>query len=87
MFSFVVDAGFLDKARELLMPLSNQAMLPEVAVFTMVIMAYAGAGKTKDAHKVYRHMLGTAVTPTSYTYTALSPLVMGLSPAPILTQF
>ncbi|PRQ21158.1 putative pentatricopeptide [Rosa chinensis] len=37
----------------------------------MVIMAYAGNGKTKDAHKVYQQMIASSVTPTTYTYTVL----------------
>ncbi|XP_040367488.1 glucose-6-phosphate isomerase 1, chloroplastic [Rosa chinensis] len=45
------DSHFLDEARELFKPFSDQAILFELAVFTMVTMAYSGAGKTKDAHK------------------------------------
>ncbi|KAL6184595.1 hypothetical protein ACLB2K_045996 [Fragaria x ananassa] len=71
MFSAVVDCGSLDEARELFKPLPGQVTLPEVAVFTMVIVAYTCARKTMDAHKVYQQMIASGVTPTAYTYTAL----------------
>ncbi|KAM5575362.1 protein Rf1, mitochondrial-like [Rosa sericea] len=71
MFSSLADCGFRDEARELFKPHSEQTTLPEVAVFTMVIMAYAANGKTKDAHKVYQQMIASGVTPTAYTYTLI----------------
>lgn len=69
LFSSVADAGFLDEAKELFKPLSRPATLPDVAVFTIVIVAYANAGNGKAALNVIHHMIAAGVTPTSYTYT------------------
>ncbi|PRQ21156.1 putative pentatricopeptide [Rosa chinensis] len=51
--------------------LSDQGILPDVAVLTIVIGEYAFAGEIKAALKVYQRMLATGVSPTSHTYTLL----------------
>ncbi|XP_061988390.1 putative pentatricopeptide repeat-containing protein At1g12700, mitochondrial [Rosa rugosa] len=71
MFNSMANHGMVHEARELFKPVTEPATLPEVAVFTFVILVYAHAGKTKAALKVYHHMLSTGVTPTAYTYTVL----------------
>ncbi|XP_024169455.1 pentatricopeptide repeat-containing protein At5g65560 [Rosa chinensis] len=70
-FGILVNFGIPEEAKELFKPRSQLAVLPDAAIFTIVILAYANAGKTKAAHKVYQQMIATGVAPTSCTYTIL----------------
>ncbi|KAM5575365.1 hypothetical protein ABKV19_014369 [Rosa sericea] len=71
MYNLLANFGQANEAKELFRPLSVPAVLPDVAVLTMVILVYAHASKTKAALKAYQHMIATGVTPTSATYNAL----------------
>nr|XP_011464672.1 PREDICTED: pentatricopeptide repeat-containing protein At1g09900-like [Fragaria vesca subsp. vesca] len=71
MFSATADLGFLDEAKELFKPHPGQNILPELAVYTLVMFAYAGTGNIKDSHKVYQQMIASGVTPAAYTYTII----------------
>ncbi|PRQ21167.1 hypothetical protein RchiOBHm_Chr7g0236221 [Rosa chinensis] len=53
VFSILADSGMPDEAKELFKPRSELAVLPDVAIFTIVIRAYANAGKINAAHQVY----------------------------------
>ncbi|XP_062028416.1 putative pentatricopeptide repeat-containing protein At1g12700, mitochondrial [Rosa rugosa] len=71
MFGAMENLGLGDEARELFKPLSDRAVLRDVAVHTVVIRAYAVAGKTKAVLKAYQHMIATGIAPSSLTYTIL----------------
>ncbi|XP_004301381.1 PREDICTED: putative pentatricopeptide repeat-containing protein At1g31840-like [Fragaria vesca subsp. vesca] len=71
MFDSMVRNDMVDQGRELFRPVTMLGTLLDVAVYTIVILVYAHAGKIRDALKVYHHMLSTAITPTAYTYTVL----------------
>ncbi|XP_024172268.1 pentatricopeptide repeat-containing protein At1g06710, mitochondrial [Rosa chinensis] len=71
LFNILANNTLAEEAKELFKPCSDSAVLPDVAVFTIVIRAYAYAGKTKAALKVYQQMIATGVDPTSCTYTIL----------------
>ncbi|KAM5575371.1 pentatricopeptide repeat-containing protein [Rosa sericea] len=68
VFDSMANSGMPDEAKELFKPRSELAVLPDVAVFTIVIRCYAYAGKTKAALMVYHHMLASGVAPASVTY-------------------
>ncbi|XP_024172276.1 uncharacterized protein LOC112178350 [Rosa chinensis] len=67
MFSSLVDCGFCDEARELFKPHSEQTTLPEVAVFTMVIMARPRM-LTRYAKKYFLEMLDRGLKPQYQPY-------------------
>ncbi|XP_061988005.1 pentatricopeptide repeat-containing protein At1g06710, mitochondrial-like [Rosa rugosa] len=71
LFNILANNTLAEEAKELFKPCSDSAVLPDVAVFTIVIRAYACAGKTNAALKVYQQMIATGVAPTSCTYTIL----------------
>ncbi|XP_024175436.1 pentatricopeptide repeat-containing protein At2g01740-like [Rosa chinensis] len=71
VFDSMANSGMPDEAKELFKPRSELAVLPDVAVFTIVIRCYAYAGRTKAALKVYHSMLASAVAPASVTYSIL----------------
>ncbi|KAM5575339.1 putative pentatricopeptide repeat-containing protein [Rosa sericea] len=71
MFGAMENLSLGDEARELFKPLSDRAILRDVAVYTVVIRAYAVAGKTKAVLKAYQHMIATGIAPSSLTYTIL----------------
>ncbi|KAL6184589.1 hypothetical protein ACLB2K_045990 [Fragaria x ananassa] len=60
-----------DETKELFKPQPESGILTDVAVFTIVIWAYTYVDKTEAALKVYRQMIATGVSPTSYTYIIL----------------
>ncbi|PRQ21178.1 putative pentatricopeptide [Rosa chinensis] len=59
LFNILANNTLAEEAKELFKPCSDSAVLPDVAVFTIVIRAYAYAGKTKAALKVYQQMIAT----------------------------
>lgn len=85
LFEALVNIGLNEEANDLFKPLLETAILPDEAVFTIVIHIY-GASKTKgDALKAYEHMLAYGITPSSCTYNiliatlALDPNFLGLA--------
>ncbi|XP_048440336.1 pentatricopeptide repeat-containing protein At5g65560-like [Pyrus x bretschneideri] len=50
---------------------NKRGIIPDVAIHTVVIEAYANAGKAKGALKAYKHMLANGVDPNLYTYSIL----------------
>ncbi|KAK9930263.1 hypothetical protein M0R45_027306 [Rubus argutus] len=71
VFNFMSNSGIGEEAKELFKPRRESAVLPDVAIFTIVIRAYVCAGKSKAAHKVYQRMIAAGVAPTSCTYSLL----------------
>ncbi|PRQ21152.1 putative pentatricopeptide [Rosa chinensis] len=71
LFNTMADTGIIDRAREMFKPVSDLGILSPVAVFTFVIMLYAGERKAKSALKVFQHMIATGVNPACYTYVQL----------------
>ncbi|KAL6182451.1 hypothetical protein ACLB2K_043871 [Fragaria x ananassa] len=60
--------GLTEEAKELFKPLLKTAILPDEAVFTIVILLSKSTG---DGLKVYEHMLAYGITPSSCTYSVL----------------
>ena len=50
-------------------------MLPDVAIFTVVIWACAMAHKPEATLQVYHRMIAAGIAPTSLTYTILIPTI------------
>ncbi|PRQ56940.1 putative pentatricopeptide [Rosa chinensis] len=74
VFDCMVNGKLVEEARELFKPRSmsaSTAVLPDVAIYTLIIWACISAGKIMAAHKVYRHMIANGVPPTSCTYITL----------------
>ncbi|PRQ21151.1 putative pentatricopeptide [Rosa chinensis] len=71
LFNSMADTGIIDRAREMFKPVSDLGILSPVAVFTIVIMTYAGNHKAKSALKVYQQMIATGINPACYTYVQL----------------
>ncbi|PRQ21140.1 putative pentatricopeptide [Rosa chinensis] len=71
LFNSMADTGIIDRAREMFKPVSDLGILSPVAVFTIVILMYAGSRKANSALKVYQHMIATDVNPACYTYVQL----------------
>ncbi|XP_024168973.1 pentatricopeptide repeat-containing protein At5g61990, mitochondrial-like [Rosa chinensis] len=68
LFNALVRKGLNEEAKELFKPLLDTAILPDEAVFIIVILF----SRTKsDALKVYEHMLAYGITPSSCTYNLL----------------
>ncbi|XP_062028404.1 pentatricopeptide repeat-containing protein At4g38150-like [Rosa rugosa] len=72
VFNSMANDKFIEVARELFKPRSEStAVLPDVAIYTVVIWACISAGKIMAAHRVYHHMIANGVAPTSCTYIIL----------------
>ncbi|CAN6547988.1 unnamed protein product [Malus baccata var. baccata] len=50
---------------------NKRGIIPDVAIHTVVIEAYANAGKANGALKAYKHMLANGVDPNLYIYSVL----------------
>ncbi|CAN6677149.1 unnamed protein product [Malus baccata var. baccata] len=51
---------------------NKRGIIPDVAIHTVVIVAYANAGKANGALKAYKHMLANGVDPNLYIYSVLN---------------
>ncbi|PRQ19548.1 putative pentatricopeptide [Rosa chinensis] len=71
LYTWLENAGKSEEAKQLFKPRSELAVLPDVAIFTIVIQFYTRAEKTKGALKVYHHMLASGVAPAWFTYHSL----------------
>ncbi|XP_062028414.1 pentatricopeptide repeat-containing protein At4g38150-like [Rosa rugosa] len=60
-----------EEAKELFKPRSEWAVLPDAAIYTVVIWACICSSKIKAAHNVYLYMIANGVVPTSCTYIIL----------------
>ncbi|PRQ38975.1 putative pentatricopeptide [Rosa chinensis] len=79
MFDSMKDEGLADEANKIFKPfLQIESRVPAVAVFTYMIDGLLNTGQTNMALNVYRYMLATGVTPSSYTYNLL---IVGLTVA------
>ncbi|KAL6130524.1 hypothetical protein ACLB2K_068903 [Fragaria x ananassa] len=67
-YEALVSRGINEEANELFKPLLETALLPDEAVFLIVILL---SETTSDALKVYEHMLAYGITPSSCTYSVL----------------
>ncbi|XP_062028469.1 pentatricopeptide repeat-containing protein At4g38150-like [Rosa rugosa] len=59
------------EAKELFKPRSESAVLPDVAIYTVVIWACICFSNIKAAHNVYQCMIDNGVAPNSCTYIIL----------------
>ncbi|PRQ17268.1 putative pentatricopeptide [Rosa chinensis] len=71
LFNALVRTGLNEEARELFKPLLETAILPDEAIFTIVIHIYGAGNIMGHALKAYRHMLSYGITPSSCTYNLL----------------
>lgn len=80
MFDYLRQEGLADEANQIFRPLlqKKRANVPAVAVFTYMIDALLTSGDTNMALNVYRYILATGVTPSSFT---CNVLILGLSVA------
>ncbi|TQD70711.1 hypothetical protein C1H46_043755 [Malus baccata] len=62
--------GQVDQANEFYKQ-NKRGIIPDVAIHTVVIEAYANAGKANSALKAYKHMLANGVDPNLYIYSVL----------------
>lgn len=76
MFDGLSKDGLTHEALALFEIIKDGGEMPEVVAHTAVLEAYSGAGKPREALRVFRRMLGSGVAPNAYTY---SVLVKGLA--------
>nr|XP_028952410.1 putative pentatricopeptide repeat-containing protein At1g31840 [Malus domestica] len=67
MYHGLVKEGQVDEAKEIFKQTKEKGILLDVAIHTVVIEAYANAGKAKGALKAYKHMLANGIKPNLYT--------------------
>ncbi|PON69541.1 Tetratricopeptide-like helical domain containing protein [Parasponia andersonii] len=79
MFDGLSKDGLTHEALELFSQIKDKGNMPDVVAHTAVVEAYANAGQTKEALKVFLRMLAAGVAPNAYTY---SVLVKGLAADP-----
>ncbi|KAH7542867.1 hypothetical protein FEM48_Zijuj02G0120800 [Ziziphus jujuba var. spinosa] len=79
MFDALSKDGLTHEALELFAQIKDKGHMPDVVAHTAVVEAYANAGQSKDALKVFMRMLASGVTPNAYTYTVL---IKGLAADP-----
>ncbi|XP_057427972.1 pentatricopeptide repeat-containing protein At4g38150-like [Lotus japonicus] len=71
MFDALSKEGLTHEALELFGQIKDKGQMPDVVAHTAVLEAYAGAGKSKEALKVFMRMLASGVSPNAYTYAVL----------------
>uniref|UniRef100_A0A7N0U7D8 Pentatricopeptide repeat-containing protein n=1 Tax=Kalanchoe fedtschenkoi TaxID=63787 RepID=A0A7N0U7D8_KALFE len=76
MFDGLSKEGLTHEALRLFSEIKDKGSMPDVIAHTAVMEAYANAGESKQAHKVYLRMLTAGVLPNAYTYFVL---IKGLS--------
>ncbi|EXB57577.1 hypothetical protein L484_022684 [Morus notabilis] len=79
MFDGLSKDGLTHAALELFAQIKDKGEMPDVVAHTAVIEAYANAGQTKEALKVFLRMLASGVAPNTYTYAVL---IKGLAANP-----
>ena len=71
MFDGLSKDGLTHEALELFSQIKDKGHMPDVVAHTAVVEAYANAGQTKEALKVFLRMLASGIAPNAYTYAVL----------------
>lgn len=79
MFDALSKDGLTHEALELFAQIKDKGHMPDLVSHTAVVEAYANAGQSKEALKVFMCMLASGVAPNAYTYTVL---IKGLTADP-----